>query len=87
MSCVWERRKAGVDTTSYGRRSVRSWFVVPSRARPYLSWLIAPSSCISIDSVQSPTILQGPQATEVKSIGRTLDRWFSDDSPYSVLVC
>ncbi len=38
MSCVCERRQAWVDTTSYGRRSVRSWFVVPSRA-PSLSVL------------------------------------------------
>jgi hypothetical protein len=48
--------------------------------RPCLSWLIAPNSCISADPVQSLIILQGPQATEVKTIGRTLDRWFSDDS-------
>jgi hypothetical protein len=52
---------------------VGSWS--PPLYRSYLYWLIGPRSGIDFDSVQSPAVLPGPQATEITVVGRTLGRW------------
>lgn len=47
-------------------------FEAGSESRPlplsYLSWLTAPSSCVSIDSIQSPTISRKPPDTEIEAV-------------------